>query len=86
MKRSKLVLGLICALAALGATAGTASANTICNGPAPLRSAPNPSSPIYGWMPNGSTFQVWSPAAGNFYHGYSFALLSSGYANGNYLC
>ncbi|ADB51706.1 hypothetical protein Cwoe_3288 [Conexibacter woesei DSM 14684] len=37
-------------------------------------------------MGNGTTFQVWSPAAGNFYHGYSFALLSSGYVNGNYLC
>lgn len=87
MSRLKVMLGLICALVVLGAISGTASANTICNGPAPARTAPNPNSPIYGWLANGTTFQVWEPAAGNFFHGWAFGGINhEAYVNGNYLC
>lgn len=87
MNKLKLMLGLICALVVLGATTATASASTICNGPAWVRTAPDPNSPVYGFLVNGQTFQVWGPAAGNFFHGYAFGGVNhEGYVNGNYLC
>ncbi len=87
MKKLKAVLVLMCTLAVMGAATATASASTICNGPAPVRTAPDANSPIYGWLTNGQTFQVWNPAAGNFKHGYAFGSVNhEGYVNGNYLC
>lgn len=87
MTRLKVVLGLICALVVLGAITATASANTICNGPAWVRTAPSPNSPVYGQIQNGTTFQVWEAAVNGFYHGWAFGGLNrEGYVSGNYLC
>lgn len=87
MARLKVVLGLICALVVLSAVAVPASANTICHGPAPARTAPSPESPIYGWMANGTTFQVWERAVNGFFHGWAFGGINhEAYVNGNYLC
>jgi len=88
MTRLKAVLGLICALVALSAIAASAaSANTICGGPAPARTAPSSTSPIYGWMANGTTFQVWERAVNGFFHGWAFGGINhEAYVSGNYLC
>jgi hypothetical protein len=87
MKRMGFVLGLICALVVMSVASATASANQICHGPAPVRRAPDPGSGIWGWLNNGETFQVYNPAAGNFFYGYAFGGINhTGYVNGNYLC
>ena len=87
MTRLKVVLGLICTLVVLSAIAAPASANTICHGPAPARTAPSPESPIYGWLANGTTFQVWERAVNGFFHGWAFGGINhEAYVNGNYLC
>lgn len=87
MKKLRVVLALVCALALLGGATATASASVVCNGPAPIRTAPNPSSPIYGYLANGQIFNVYSSAGTDWVYGHAYGLINQdGYMNRNYLC
>ena len=91
MKKLTSVLVLICALAVLGAVPSVASAAIryqVCRGtPAPIRTAPEASAPIIGYLTVEEIFEAKQNSANGFDHGWAYGSVhAEGYMNRMYEC
>lgn len=90
MKKLMSVLAIVGVFAALALSPSMASAAInyrVCHGPAPIRSAPEASASVIGYLQNGEVFEAKQNSANGFDHGYAYGSAHvEGYMNRNYEC